>query len=41
MKLLDTWRAKAYDETADKSTLQPIWNKYFALEKEFYKNLLP
>ena len=41
MKLLDTWRAKAYDETADKSTLQPIWNKYFALEKEFYKKLLP
>lgn len=41
MTLLDTWRSKAYDETADKSTLQPIWNEYFRLEKEFYEKLLP
>ena len=41
MKLLDAWRSKAYDERADKSQLQPIWNTYFALEKEFYKKLLP
>lgn len=41
MTLLDTWRNKAYDETADKSTLQPIWNEYFRLEKEFYEKLLP
>ena len=41
MKLLDVWRSKAYDERADKSQLQPIWNTYFALEKGFYQKLLP
>ena len=41
MKLLDFWRSKAYDERADKSQLQPIWNTYFALEKGFYQKLLP
>ncbi len=41
MKLLDAWRSKAYDERADKSQLQPIWNTYFALEKGFYQKLLP
>lgn len=41
MTLLDTWRSKAYDETADRSTLQPIWNEYFRLEKGFYEKLLP
>ena len=41
MKLLDKWRSKAYDETADRSTLQPIWDEYFRLEKEFYEKLLP
>ena len=41
MKLLDAWRSKAYDERADRSQLQPIWNTYFAKEKEFYKKLLP
>ena len=41
MKLLDAWRSKAYDERADRSTLQPIWNEYFALEKGFYQKLLP
>ncbi|MCR5848124.1 MAG: SEC-C domain-containing protein [Lachnospiraceae bacterium] len=41
MKLLDVWRSKAYDERADKSQLQPIWNTYFAKEKEFYQKLLP
>ena len=34
MKLLDVWRSKAYDERADKSQLQPIWNTYFAKEKD-------
>lgn len=41
MTLLDTWRSKAYDETADRSTLQPIWAEYFRLEKGFYQKLLP
>ncbi|MBO4776401.1 MAG: SEC-C domain-containing protein [Lachnospiraceae bacterium] len=41
MKLLDAWRSKAYDERADKSQLQPIWNTYFTLEKGFYQKLLP
>ena len=41
MKLLDVWRSKAYDERADKSQLQPLWNTYFALEKGFYQKLLP
>ncbi len=41
MKLLDVWRSKAYDERADRSQLQPIWNTYFALEKGFYQKLLP
>ena len=41
MKLLDAWRSKAYDERADRSQLQPIWNTYFALEKGFYQKLLP
>ena len=41
MKLLDKWRSKAYDETADRSTLQPIWDEYFRLEKGFYEKLLP
>ena len=41
MKLLDKWRSKAYDEKADRSTLQPIWDEYFRLEKGFYEKLLP
>lgn len=41
MTLLDKWRSKAYDETADRSTLQPIWTEYFQLEKGFYEKLLP
>ena len=41
MKLFDVWRSKAYDEKADRATLEPIWKTYFALEKGFYQKLLP
>lgn len=40
MALLDDWRAKAYDETADKGSLQKLWGAYFEKEKEIYKLLL-
>ena len=38
--LLDKWRAKAYDETADKGSLQKLWIEYFQKEKEIYQQLL-
>lgn len=38
--LLDKWRAKAYDETADKGALQKLWIEYFQKEKEIYQQLL-
>ena len=38
--LLDKWRAKAYDETADKGNLQKLWIEYFQKEKEIYQQLL-
>ena len=31
--LLDKWRAKAYDEQADKASLQKLWIDYFQKEK--------
>lgn len=40
MALLDTWRDKAYDDSADKGTLQKLWANYFETEKEMYKVLL-
>ncbi|MBQ1194105.1 MAG: SEC-C domain-containing protein [Lachnospiraceae bacterium] len=38
--LLDKWRAKAYDEQADKQSLQNLWIDYFQKEKEIYQQLL-
>ena len=38
--LLDKWRAKAYDEQADKARLQKLWIEYFQKEKEIYQQLL-
>ena len=38
--LLDKWRAKAYDEQADKASLQKLWIDYFQKEKEIYQQLL-
>ena len=38
--LLDKWRDKAYDESADKNALQKFWLQYFQKEKEIYQELL-
>ena len=38
--LLDQWRAMAYDEQADKASLQKLWVEYFQKEKEIYQQLL-
>ena len=38
--LLDQWRAMAYDEQADKASLQKLWIAYFQKEKEIYQQLL-
>lgn len=38
--LLDQWRAMAYNEQADKNSLQKLWIDYFQKEKEIYQQLL-
>ena len=38
--LLEKWRAKAYNEQADKEKLQKLWVAYFQKEKEIYQELL-
>ena len=38
--LLGKWRAKAYDQKADKGWLQKFWNQYFVAEKGIYQKLL-
>ena len=38
--LLGKWRAKAYDQQADKGWLQRFWNQYFVAEKGIYQKLL-
>ena len=40
MALLDKWKAEAYDETADRGTLQRFWEQYFKIEKGIYEQLL-
>ncbi len=40
MGLLEIWRQKAYDETANKGDLQRLWGDYFAKEKDVYAQLL-
>ncbi len=38
--LLGQWRAKAYDEKANKGWLQKFWQSYFLVEKGIYEKLL-
>ena len=38
--LLGQWRAKAYDQNADKRYMERFWNEYFEMEKGIYKQLL-
>ena len=38
--LLEQWRDIAYDESADRATLQKFWGTYFQIEKEIYEQLL-
>ena len=38
--LLGRWRAKAYDEKADKGWLKRFWDQYFLMEKGIYEKLL-
>lgn len=40
MTLLEQWRRKAYDTSADKNQLQAMWDAYFQEEKEIYIQLL-
>ena len=40
MALLKDWHKIAYDEKADKGTLQKFWTDYFELEKGIYEKLL-
>lgn len=40
MALLEQWRSKAYDESADKAALQNLWTAYFKEEREIYAQLL-
>ena len=40
MALLEQWRAKAYDEKANKGDLQRLWKDYFEKEKNIYAELL-
>ncbi len=38
--LLEQWRAKAYNEQADRGQLQNFWGTYFEIEKNIYEQLL-
>lgn len=38
--ILDQWREIAYNENADKTTLQRFWANYFNIEKNIYEQLL-
>lgn len=40
MALLEQWRKVAYNETADRNTLQQMWAAYFQEEKDIYAELL-
>ena len=40
MALLEQWRSKAYDETANKAELQKLWTAYFQEERDIYAELL-
>ncbi len=38
--LLGKWRAKAYNQNADRNYLQAFWQRYFTIEKNIYAELL-
>ena len=38
--LLEQWKDIAYDESADRASLQRFWGTYFQIEKEIYEQLL-
>ena len=38
--LLEQWRAKAYNEQADRGQLHNFWATYFEIEKNIYEQLL-
>lgn len=38
--LLEQWHEKAYENATDSKVLKNVWDKYFALEKEIYKEIL-
>ena len=38
--ILGQWRKKAYDQNADKTSLQRFWSEYFLVEKGIYEKLL-
>lgn len=40
MALLENWRKKAYDDTANKGELQNLWKAYFLEEQKIYQELL-
>ena len=40
MTLLEEWRSKAYDETANRGDIQRFWADYFKKEQAIYKELL-
>ena len=40
MTLLEQWRSVAYDQNADRGTLQKLWQEYFAEETAIYQQLL-
>lgn len=40
MTLLEAWHNLAYNTQEDKRTLQILWNRYFAEEKEIYADIL-
>lgn len=40
MALLEQWKSKAYDESADKAALQNLWTAYFKEERDIYEQLL-
>ena len=40
MALLDQWRAIAYNTETDPRELEAFWQRYFALEKGVYEQLL-
>ena len=40
MTILEQWRAKAYNTNTTREQLEALWNVYFNIEKNIYKELL-